>query len=424
MAASSDDVTAAAVGGLCQLVLDVRLIAIALTVVGTVANGGTGALTLALLLIMVTSYLPLRRWQRLGPELLRHPLYLGVDAALAILILAVAGTSSPFFYFTAGTAMLAGILYGRGGAALFAGLLAAGYLAVVTVEADAAAAADLSFQTLVGLPALYPILAATGVGLRRLLDRQAESAEALRVATEAAAAADERARLAREMHDSLAKTLHGISLSASALVSWIQRDPDVGLRRARELASAATGASEEARELLADLRADHLDEPFPQVVRELAARWAEQAGTAVGVEVEVDDAVDLDPGARYELTCVLREALSNVERHAGAGHVGIRLAASGGNAELQISDDGKGFAAPDDLAQLAAGGHYGVVGMSERACRVGGRLTVEARPGDGTTIRVTAPLGAPPAPQPAGAGSPRWPAEASQPRAGTTATTS
>jgi signal transduction histidine kinase len=415
---SSDDL-AAAVGGLCRLVLDVRLIAIALTVAGTVARGDSGALTLALLLIMVTSYLPLRRWQRLGPELLRHPLYLGVDVALAVAILAVAGTSSPFFYYTAGTAMLAGILYGRGGAALFAAVLVVGYLAVVTLEAEGAAAVA-SFQTLVGLPALYPILAATGVGLRGLLDRQAKSAAALRAATEAAAAAEERARLAREMHDSLAKSLHGISLSASALVSWIQQDPDVGLERARELASAATGASEEARELLADLRADHLEEPFPQVVREIAAGWAERAGTPV--EVEVDDAVDLDPGARYELACVLREALGNVERHAGAGHVRVRLAGGGGEAELAISDDGKGFAAPYDLAQLAADGHYGVVGMSERACRVGGRLTVEGRPGDGTTIRVTAPRGASTAP-PAGVGSPGWSAEARQPGAGTVATT-
>jgi signal transduction histidine kinase len=420
LAARSEDV-ASAVGGLCRLVLDVRLIAIALTVVGTVVSGGTTALTVALLLIMVTSYLPLRRWQRLGPELLRHPLYLGVDAALAILILAVAGTSSPFFYFTAGTAMLAGILYGRGGAALFAGVLVVGYLAVVAFEAEVTPGFGASFQTLVGLPVLYPILAATGVGLRGLLDRQAENAQALAAATEAAAAADERARLAREMHDSLAKSLHGISLSASALVSWIQQDPDVGLERARDLASAATGASEEARELLADLRADHLDEPFAQVVREIATNWAERAATQV--EVEVDDGVDLDPGARYELACVLREALSNIERHAGAGHVGVRLARGDGEAELAVSDDGKGFAAPDDLAQLAAGGHYGVVGMSERACRVGGRLGVDAQPGDGTTIRVTVPLDSTAAPL-AEVGAPRDSAEARQPQSGATTTTS
>jgi signal transduction histidine kinase len=412
LAPSGDDVVAA-VGGLCRLVLDVRLIAIALTVAGTVASGGGRALTLALLLVMVTSYLPLRRWQRLGPELLRHPLYLGVDVALAVVILAVAGSSSPFFYFAAGTAMLAGILYGRGGAALFATVLVLGYLAVVALELDGAPPAD-SFQTLVALPLLYPILAASGVGLRRLLDRQAESAKALRAATEAAAAADERARLAREMHDSLAKSLHGIALSASALVNWIQRDPGVGLERARALAAAATGASQEARQLVGDLRADHLDEPFPQVVREIAGRWGERAGPAV--DVDVDDAVDLDPDARYELACVLREALNNVERHAGAGHVGVRLAAADGRAELEIRDDGKGFAPPGDLGQLAAAGHYGVVGMSERACRVGGRLAVRAEPGEGTTIRVTVPLGAAGTEAPAEAGSLQ--------RAGTTATTS
>jgi signal transduction histidine kinase len=385
------DDTAAAVAGLCRLVLDLRLLAIAFTVLGTAGGGhGSGWVTLALLLVMVTSYLPLRRWQRLGPELLRHPLYLGVDAALAVAILAVAGSSSPFFYFTVGTAILAGILYGRAGAAVFSAVLMLGYLAVVAFEASSAAEPVLSFQTLLGLPLLYPILAAAGATLRGLLDRQARDAEALRAATEAAAAAEERARLAREMHDSLAKSLHGIALGASALVAWIQRDPAVGVERARDLADAASGASDEARRLLSDLRADRLDETFPSAVREIAGRWSQRTGIAV--LVDVDDAVDLDPGVRYELACVLRETLTNVELHAGADRVDVRLATVAGQAELQVSDDGKGFAPPDDLVQLASDGHYGVVGMSERASRVDGRLTVLARPGHGTTVRVTAPL--------------------------------
>jgi signal transduction histidine kinase len=385
------DDTAAAVAGLCRLVLDLRLLAIAFTVLGTAGGGhGSGWVTLALLLVMVTSYLPLRRWQRLGPELLRHPLYLGVDAALAVAILAVAGSSSPFFYFTVGTAILAGVLYGRSGAVLFSAVLMLGYLAVVAFETTTAAGPALSFQTLLGLPLLYPILAAAGATLRGLLDRQARDAEALRAATEAAAAAEERARLAREMHDSLAKSLHGIALGASALVAWIQRDPRAGVERARELANAAAGASDEARRLLSDLRADRLDETFPEAVREIVGRWSERTG--IDALVDVDDGVDLDPGVRYELACVLREALTNVELHAGAGHVDVRLATAAAQAELQVSDDGKGFAPPDDLAQLAGDGHYGVVGMSERASRVDGRLTVLARPGHGATVRVTAPL--------------------------------
>lgn len=389
-AARADD-TAAAVGGLCRLVLDLRLLAIAFTVLGMAGSGGgSGWVTLALLLVMVTSYLPLRRWQRLGPELLRHPLYLGVDAALAVAILAVAGSSSPFFYFTVGTAILAGILYGRTGAVRFSAALILGYLAVVAFETGSAPDPVLSFQTLLGLPLLYPILAAAGATLRGLLDQQARDAEALRAATEAAAAAEERARLAREMHDSLAKSLHGIALSASALVAWIRRDPELGVERAHELANAASCASDEARRLLSDLRADRLDETFPEAVREIVGRWSDRTGIDVGVDV--DDCVDLDPGVRYELACVLRETLTNVELHAGADHVDVRLATLAGQAELQVSDDGKGFAPPDDLAQLASDGHYGVVGMSERASRVDGRLTVLARPGHGTTVRVTAPL--------------------------------
>jgi signal transduction histidine kinase len=389
--ASPADDTAAAIGGLCRLVLDLRLLAIAFTVLGTAGSGrGSGWVTLALLLVMVTSYLPLRRWQRLGPELLRHPLYLGVDAALAVAILAVAGSSSPFFYFTVGTAILAGVLYGRSGAVLFSAVLMLGYLAVVAFETTTAAGPVLSFQTLLGLPLLYPILAAAGATLRGLLDRQARDAEALRAATEAAAAAEERARLAREMHDSLAKSLHGIALGASALVAWIQRDPRAGTERARELADAAACASDEARRLLSDLRADRLDETFGEAVREIVGRWSERTG--IDALVGVDEGVDLDPGVRYELACVLREALTNVELHAGAGHVDVRLATVAAQAELQVSDDGKGFAPPDDLGQLAGDGHYGVVGMSERASRVDGRLTVLARPGHGTTVRVTAPL--------------------------------
>jgi signal transduction histidine kinase len=389
-AARADD-TAAAVGGLCRLVLDLRLLAIAFTVLGMAGSGrGSGWVTLALLLVMVTSYLPLRRWQRLGPELLRHPLYLGVDAALAVAILAVAGSSSPFFYFTVGTAILAGILYGRTGAVRFSAALILGYLAVVAFETGSAPDPVLSFQTLLGLPLLYPILAAAGATLRGLLDQQARDAEALRAATEAAAAAEERARLAREMHDSLAKSLHGIALSASALVAWIRRDPELGVERAHELANAASCASDEARRLLSDLRADRLDETFPEAVREIVGRWSERTG--IDALVGVDEGVDLDPGVRYELACVLREALTNVELHAGAGHVDVRLATVAAQAELQVSDDGKGFAPPDDLGQLAGDGHYGVVGMSERASRVDGRLTVLARPGHGTTVRVTAPL--------------------------------
>src|SRR5215218_4395449 len=140
-----------AITGLCQLVLDVRLIALGVTVIGLAVTGDrSGWLTLALLVGLLGSYLPLRRWQWIGPTLMRHPLLLGADVAFAVVMLALMGTTSPFFYFTVGTAMLAGILYGGRGAVVFSVLLVLGYWAVVALEADApAAAATASFQTLV-----------------------------------------------------------------------------------------------------------------------------------------------------------------------------------------------------------------------------------------------------------------------------------
>jgi signal transduction histidine kinase len=374
-----------AITGLCQLVLDVRLIALGVTVIGLAVTGDrSGWLTLALLVALVVgSYLPLRRWQWIGPTLMRHPLLLGADVAFAVVMLALMGTTSPFFYFTVGTAMLAGILYGGRGAVVFSVLLVLGYWAVVALEAGATeAAATASFQTLVGLPALYPITAVAGASLRGMLERQAAAAEA-------AAAAEERARLAREMHDSVTKTLFGIGLSAAALADWVERDPPAGVERARALAGAAQAASREVRELIACLRADRLDGSLGAAVRELVAEWRGRSG--VQVRLEVASAADLDPTTRYELVCVLREALANVERHAAAGRVTVGLRDVDGGVELSVSDDGRGFAPPADPAGLQSAGHFGVVGMGERARRVGGVLALRSRPGQGTTVRVTVP---------------------------------
>jgi signal transduction histidine kinase len=387
---------ASAVTGLCQLVLDVRLIALSLTMIGrTVAGSRSGWLTLTLLGGLFGSYVPLRRWHLVGPALMRHPLLLGADACFAVVVLALTGVTSPFFYFTVGTAMLAGVLYGGRGAAVFSVLLVLGYWAVVALETGALdAPASASFQTVVGLPALYPITAVAGASLRALLERQDAAAAALRQAAETAAAAEERERLAREMHDSVTKTLYGIGLSAAALPAWLERDPAVGVEQARALARAAETASREARALIASLRAGEVEEPLADAVREVASGWCRRA--RVGLRLDLAGAADADPAARYELVCVLREALANVERHAAASLVAVRLRALPGGVELQVADDGRGFVPRADPEGLEAAGHYGVVGMRERLRRAGGALALRSRPGRGTTVTATVRAAAPP----------------------------
>jgi len=374
----------------CRLVLDIRLISIAFTVffVATGPNEPPWLLA-ALIATMVGSYWPLRDWERLGPMIARHPMFLAVDVLLALGILAYDGSQGPFFYFTVATSLLAGLLYGWRGALLFATMLMLGYVGIAAVEVDSARAAAVTFHTAVGLPALYPLCAAAGVGVRSLLIRQADIEAALRDAIQSAAAAEERARLAREMHDSVAKTLHGIALSATALAAAARVAPDTVEEQARQLAASAGLASAEGRRLIEGLRADRLDVPLGTSVRELVESWSRDA--VVPVDMSIDEDVAVGVGARFEVVSLLREALRNVGQHAGATHATVALARADGWVSLRVSDDGVGFVVPDDLAALHATGHYGIVGMHERARRAGGRLVLESTPRCGTSVTVRVP---------------------------------
>jgi signal transduction histidine kinase len=111
----------------------------------------------------------------------------------------------------------------------------------------------------------------------------------------------------------------------------------------------------------------------------------------------------LNPVAARELEWILREALANVRQHAAASRVAARLRTLGGRVVLTVADDGRGFAAPDDLAELSGGHHFGVRGMRERAQLAGGDLEVESAPGEGCVLSVWVPLDGPgpPAAEPA-----------------------
>jgi signal transduction histidine kinase len=384
-----------ALASLAKLVLNLRLVAVLLTVlwIPYAEGGDLRTFSVALVVAALLTLWPLLAWDRLGGLLMRHPATLATDLVLAVGILAVMGPDSPFFLYTLGTALLAGVLYGRAGAAIFSGLLLAGYASAVLLRVPAVGV-PLGFPELVGLPALYPLAAAGAAAIRRLLLRERAMAETLDDRERTAAVADERARLAREMHDSLAKTLHGIALSATALPRWVERDPVRAARSAEQLATAAERAAAEARELIGDLRSDRLDLPLGQAVRRCLDEWGERTGVAVSADLA--DVGTVAPEARYEVFCILREALRNVERHAGADGVRVQLLRAGDEMTLSVRDDGRGF--EPDTDTLTAGARYGLVGMAERARRVGGRCRVEAAPGQGTHVLCTVPCdGQPPA---------------------------
>jgi signal transduction histidine kinase len=374
----------------CKGILTFRAGILLITVVALWGQDGDRIVpAAAIILAAITTAIPLRYWDRVGPTLVRHPGYLAAELVLSTLILLLTGVNSPFFYYTLGSALLGGLVYGWPGAALFSVMLIGVYAWVVSVRDDSAA----SFV----LPAFYPLIAAAGAGLRGLLDRQAETESEL-------ASQSERARLARDMHDSLAKTVSGMGFAALALARRIERDPAGAAEEARRLAEDARQATREAREIIIGLRSDAGEQlPLAAALQAEARRWS--AGTGVQVALAVEEVGELHPVAERELEWILREALGNVDRHARASKVTVRLRRLGSRAVLTVADDGAGFEVPDELEQLAQGRHFGVTGMRERALLAGGDLSVESAPGEGCVLSVWMPVDAPQA-APAGAAAP------------------
>jgi signal transduction histidine kinase len=377
----------------CKLIVAIRAGLLLVTMISLVGSENDTQLRLTALAIVaagLTSLVPLRFWHRVGPVLVRHPGYFAAELVLATVILLLTGTESPFFYYTLATALLGGLLYGWAGAALFSPLLVGVYYWVMTVRSGVEEVAS-TFQTDLGQPALYLVVAAAGAGARGLLDRQA-SAEARLAAQERYLAAEaERSRLARDMHDSLAKTVSGIGFAALALSRQIERDPKGAAEEARRLADDARQATREAREIITGLRTDDRDAPLPLPIalKAEAERWA--AAEQVALDIAIEDVGELGAVASRELEWILREALRNAERHAHATKVAVRLRTLGGRAVLTIADDGEGFEVPDDLDRLQQGRHFGVTGMRERAQLAGGDLMVESAPGEGCVLSVWVP---------------------------------
>lgn len=265
-----------ALQALCRQVFGFRLAVIGLATPFALDNTAPGLAVwlvgAAVIVTVMVSYIPLRDWERFGPILLRHPTLLAVDSLFGALLLAVASPESLLAYVTICTPLLAGLVYSWRGAAVFAVLqsliLAGAYAVNPTVEAGVS---DLL------LPGLCVIAGAVGSTLRNLMLGFGAASQAL---TEARArlavneaVEEERARLAREMHDSVAKTLHGLALAADGLAGTADRmDPLTIKHQADLVARSARRAAAESRELLSDLRRESGLDGGIDVLDELTAR--------------------------------------------------------------------------------------------------------------------------------------------------------
>ncbi|GAA2075544.1 sensor histidine kinase [Actinomadura alba] len=363
-----------------RILMQVRVLVAALALLVIPQNERTDASVYIVTGIGFWSWFAVVGWKHIVPWLIKAPLLVAVDILIsyAVLEFAFSGGFGPFFLFTVMTSVLVGLLYHWPGALLICSLqIMLYYVAILDSES--------SFRTFIGMPAFYLVGGFVGTAFRKVFDDHAALDLARRNAEIAAAAAEERARLAREMHDSLAKTLRGIAMSATALPTWVINSPERAKEEATQIAMAAEIASREARDLISELREEALQRPLAEALPALVGAWAESAGVVVTVTAE--SGVDLPLPDRHEVVAILKEALENVKRHADALSVDVSLSAGAGNVVLTIRDDGKGLAVNAEvMSELAAAGHYGVIGMHERAARLGAALTVTSEPGQGTVI--------------------------------------
>jgi two-component system NarL family sensor kinase len=201
-------------------------------------------------------------------------------------------------------------------------------------------------------------------------------------------AAEERNRIAREIHDTLAQGLAGIALQLETADALLETGAEhqriaASVRRALEQARSSLEA---ARHSVLELRRAPLDgRSLGPALHELVAAWREQSGMAASLETSND--VGTLP-ARIELGMygIAREALSNVAQHSSATRVRVALTVENESLRLLVEDDGRGF----DAASVPTG-RYGLIGMNERARLLGGRLHVESAPGKGTRIVAEVP---------------------------------
>jgi signal transduction histidine kinase len=222
------------------------------------------------------------------------------------------------------------------------------------------------------------------------------------IAARHAAVLEERARLARDVHDTIVQDLLSVWMRLEALrrvgAAWpveVTRPLDV-------LRGSVHAGLDEARRLLAELRSGErgsLD--LASALAEVAHRLAEGTGTRVRIETRGADGSPPPPGeVTRALLRIGQEAVANALRHSGAREILVAVEIDPRRVRLVIRDDGRGFDARGAAAAGAAAapetaGHFGLVGMRERARGLGGQVTIESDHGRGTTVRVDIPRGEP-----------------------------
>ena len=200
----------------------------------------------------------------------------------------------------------------------------------------------------------------------------------------------ERSRLARELHDSLLQGMSAVALELENIRAKLPTAAGDAAQRLETVENALTASLEETRRFVWNLREQQKGAgDLGLALSRLAGRLTEGRDIVCNVDVS-GEPVHLTHDAQGTLFRVAQEALTNALKHAEARTIDLRLRYQGDRVELTVQDDGRGFSPGE--AQGPRERHFGIVGMQERARRLGAQLVIDSRPSGGTQVKLALPL--------------------------------
>ena len=386
--------------GAVGLICDVRL-GILLTCEFALMTTGTSALSIiSLFVAMGMSWIPLRVIRRAPTVLNRGWLFPCTDLVVtSTLVFALSNAFNGAEDLVLAYVLTSALLVGTVTNAAWAAIWTTGVLTVLVTTR----LSHMPLSPAVSLISTLGIGAGVLLGNRLFIQLQ----EVGRLTAEAAAArAEERAlterlAIARDLHDSLAKSVHGIRMLAETLDDSLRSERHKDAALSRTLFESADEASREARLVLDGLRISGEDDVAGALCEEVA-RWSARTGIAAAcLESEPSQSMPCSPETMWQLQRVLGEALTNIEKHARASAVSLSVGVEEHRLRIEISDDGVGLMDAESTETISPEGHYGLTGMRERAEALDAELSIESQPepGVGLRTRLLVPLTSLTAPQ-------------------------
>ncbi len=197
----------------------------------------------------------------------------------------------------------------------------------------------------------------------------------------------ERNRIARDLHDTVLKTLHGLSLESYALKKHL---PPHNAERAEYMAGICKRSSQEIRDTIFELRGEQESEGIIAQLSTMVKKWGDTAGTSTRFSHFGDDRI-LSLVTTHNIREVLSEALLNISKHAASSKTSVLVEIRHGEMRMEIKDNGKGIDSWEgDLYAIASDGKFGILGMKERVEQLNGQFSIDS--GEGTRLLISIPL--------------------------------